>query len=112
MRDDYKWVAEGDHLVCFPSPFAYQTLGHLVVPEKLTAIHDSTLSRATSEINEILDRVSRENSNEKVEPSFIIIPGGKLMLVWAQVKHPVSPDSGREAIAEVLGLRIEDVGGD
>ncbi|MEJ8673017.1 hypothetical protein WKI71_45400 [Streptomyces sp. MS1.AVA.1] len=113
MAEDhhYKWVVEDQHLVCFFDPHNYQHLGRLVEPEKLTRHHDASLSQATSEINEILNRVRQENSNEATEPSFISVGGGKLMLVWAKVVHPVSPDSEPEAIAEALGLRLKDVTG-
>jgi hypothetical protein len=83
----------------------------MVMAEKMTRHHDAALAQATSEINEILDRVRRDNSNKEVEPSFISLPGGKLMLVWAKVKRPVSPDSSLEDIAGALGLRVEDIAG-
>ncbi|KAF0646293.1 hypothetical protein K701_29450 [Streptomyces fradiae ATCC 10745 = DSM 40063] len=97
-------------MVCFESPNGGQNPAHLARADKTTRHHDDVLAQATSDINEILDRVRRENRDDEVEPSFISLPGG-LMLVWARVKHPVSPDSSPEDIARVLGLKVQDVSG-
>jgi hypothetical protein len=107
---NYKWVAEDDHLVCFSSTSASQH-DEVVQAAKMTRHHDVALAQATSEIREILDRVRRENSNKDVEPSFISLPEGKLMLVWAKVKRPVSLSNSPEEIAQALGLKVEDISG-
>ncbi|MFI6527373.1 hypothetical protein [Streptomyces uncialis] len=108
---NYKWVAEDDHLVCLEDTAGSQHDTPMVVPEKLTRHHDDALAQATSEINEILARVSRDDGNKEVEPCFITLPGGKLMLAWAKTKRPVSLSNSPEEIARALGLKVQDISG-
>ncbi|MFD3327718.1 hypothetical protein [Streptomyces sp. NPDC058701] len=106
---NYKWVAEDDHLVCFESTSGSQHDTPLQTADKMTRHHDASLAQATSEINEILDRVRRDNSNEDVEPCLITLPEGKMMLVWAKVKKSVSLSSSPEDIARILGVKAESI---
>jgi hypothetical protein len=88
---DWGWITVDGVLrvVCYPSEksncfvVGQNTDGSygLVLAKETAAYHDETLAKATREINAVLTRVVRENSNPERHLHFIQASGG-LMLAW------------------------------
>jgi hypothetical protein len=79
-----------------------QTVGKLHVAKTLSSFHDAELAQATREINQVLDRVERNNKDPKRELSFIEFQD-QPFLVWATY-DAVGPEDDDDVIARALGL--------
>lgn len=88
---EWGWITVDGVLrvVCYPSTksdcyvVGQNTDGSfgLVMAKETSAFHDETLAKATREINAVLTRVVRENSNPERHLHFIQVADG-LMLSW------------------------------
>jgi hypothetical protein len=67
--------------------------------------YDPRLMRATKEINDILERLSKENKDRNKELSFIEVEN-RLLLVWTE-HGMIGPDDDPGTIKKALGLKEE-----
>jgi hypothetical protein len=92
-----------DHVVCYPS-----SIGDCLVIRlwegRRSDFHDAELQNATAEINQILDRVERDNKDSSRNLSFINFES-RLMLVWTHPGEVISSDDADGEIAK--GLKIK-----
>jgi hypothetical protein len=97
------WIEIEGHVHCYKSKDDLQTIEKFVEPTVLTRFHDSTLADATRELNAIVDRCARSNTDPSRTLSFIVTPRG-LMLVWAEY-GAVGPHDDDATIDKALGIR-------
>jgi hypothetical protein len=97
------------YVVCYPSPSAQcHVIGlnadgsyGLVAPKETSTFHDETLAEATKEINSILTRIVRENSEPNRGLHFIQVPNGLLLAWGVEVADKQDEDS---AVEQILGI--------
>ncbi|NPV63686.1 MAG: hypothetical protein HPY61_13865 [Methanotrichaceae archaeon] len=107
----YTWILSPQGMLCYSDPLGGQTIGRLWEAEYQTAWHDSTLARATKEINSILRKIDESNENPKRRLSFVEFRN-RLLLVWAEY-DVVGPEDDDDEIARALGLSaLEEMEGD
>ena len=68
-----------------------------------TGFHDAELTKATAEINAILDGVARSNKDPSRGLGFILT-GSSPLLVWAEY-GAIGSDDDPETNAKVIGLK-------
>jgi hypothetical protein len=67
--------------------------------------YDPRLTRATKEINDILERLRKENKDRDKELSFIEVEN-RLLLVWTE-HGMIGPDDDPDTVKKALGLKKE-----
>ena len=89
---------------CFPSMYdKCEILPALIAPKRATRAHDKTLMRCTKEINAILGKVRKGNSQKGTDLHLLRTPRG-LLLVWASCDGVCSGDDPA-AIDKALGIK-------
>ncbi|NPV63685.1 MAG: hypothetical protein HPY61_13860 [Methanotrichaceae archaeon] len=110
-KDKYSWILSPSGVKCFKDKKGGQDILKLWEAEYQTAWHDSTLARATKEINAILRKIDESNENPKRRLSFIEFRN-RLFLVWSEY-DVVGPEDDDDEIARALGLpALEEIEGD
>lgn len=101
----YSWFMIGDEVYCHRSP---DNLQHIIMLRKSnskirTRFHDEELAKATNEINAILSRIEKNNTNPDRKLAFIITNKGPY-LVWSKY-GVVGPHDDENLIEKALGLK-------
>ncbi len=99
----YAWIMSGNYVLCYKSPWGGQDVAKLWEVEQTAEFHDKQLAQATKEINAILSRVEKSNSDSKRKLSFIQHES-RYLLVWAKYAE-ASPYDDPETIERVLHLK-------
>jgi hypothetical protein len=99
----YTYVLTPRGVTCYADPAGGQTLIPRLWEADSSEFHDDTLQTATQEINQIIDRVERENADADRYVSFIEFQS-RLMLVWTRY-GPIGPHDDEEEIASVLKVK-------
>jgi hypothetical protein len=79
-----EWGIVKNTVVCFPSAAddcVIVGVGGLLEAREVSAFHDETLAAATKEINSILARVAKGNSDSNRHLHLLRVPSG-LFLAW------------------------------
>lgn len=102
----YSWIMSGNYVYCYRSPWGGQDVAKLWEVEaaaQTADFHDEQLANATKEINAILSKVEKSNSDRTRKLSFIQ-HGSRYLLVWAKYADASAYDD-RETIAKALRLK-------
>lgn len=99
----YAWIMSGNYVYCYKSPWGGQDVAKLWEVEETSSFHDEQLAKATGEINAILSKVEKSNSDPKRKLSFIQ-HDSRYLLVWARYAD-ISPYDDPDAIKKTLHLK-------
>jgi hypothetical protein len=91
------------HVYCYKSTANDCTVVGLWQADR-SDFHDAELQNATEEINEILDRVERDNEDSSRHLGFINFQG-QLMLVWSHHGEVISSADDDRHIAKALKIK-------
>jgi hypothetical protein len=97
-------ITSSGQCICKRDPQGGQTYSPFWETEEETIFHDEVLKKATQEINEILDKVSKENTDNKRVLSIIQYQNTHL-LVWATLEDIVTPDDDEATVTKALKLK-------
>jgi hypothetical protein len=100
----YSWTRKGDKVHCFKGSGG-QTVCCLWEADELTSFHDAELAQATRQINAILSRLEKDNTNRERTLSFVEFQN-RHFLVWASY-GVVGPSDDDETIIKSLRLKVE-----
>jgi hypothetical protein len=79
----YDWIRTPTQVQCFESSANMQTVKDFWGVGEAVPFHDESLSRATTEIQSILDKIAQSRSDSKIQLSIINV-AGRPFLVWAR----------------------------
>ena len=104
-KPKYSWIMSGNYVLCYKG-FGGQDIAKLWEVEQTAAFHDAPLAKATQEINAILSKVEKSNTDPTRKLSFIQ-HDSRYLLVWAKYAD-LSQHDDPETIAKALHLKLED----
>ncbi len=82
-KSKFSWMKVNGVVHCYEHPDDLQVIAKFKEARRRSSFHDAQLARCTKEINRILDKVKRNNKNEKRELAILRTSGG-LFLAWTE----------------------------
>jgi hypothetical protein len=98
----------GPEIDCVPSEEGGQIVLPLMETEASTEAHDEELQRCTREINALLERAAKENTDDDRVLSCIAFRN-RLLLVWARY-GAIGPDAPEDEVAKAVAIRLPGKG--
>ena len=101
---DYFVDPKKDVVTCFASNVSKCTVKARLLEGGRSDFHDAELQNATQEINEVLDRIERDNKDVSRHLGFIDFQN-RFMLVWSRHGETVSSADTNGEIARALKIK-------